>query len=103
MMDNLLIVIQIATGIGMGLGMYILTSLSSRIRQMERWKVDKGHLKTQMEVIDERFRGIDLRIKDARDFNNQDHSRLEKRVMAMQSAVDEIKDCLSKMARQKEC
>ncbi len=77
--------------------------LNGRIRKVEDWKVDKGYLKGKLEIIEEKFLSMERVFTMNIDVNKEDHVRLEGRVVAVQATMEEVKDCLNKMARNKEC
>ena len=77
--------------------------LNTRLKKVEDWKVDKGFCKTRLALIDEKFSGIEARISDWKSFNSQDHARIEKRLVSMGESIEDIKDCMNKIANNREC
>ncbi len=77
--------------------------LNNRLRQVEDWKVDKGFCKTQGKLLDERFHGVDARFDDWLKINTRDHERIDGQLVYIRASMEEIRDCVNKIANQKEC
>lgn len=103
MTPTVLTIINIAMGVVMALALFILNSFSGRLKEVEKWKVNKGEITGLKETLDERFRGIDQRIHDISQYNSLDHKRLETRFVAVQTNIEEIKKCLNLIAQGKDC
>lgn len=99
--------VQIIDGVIIGLFTFLIGviwyQLNNRIRKVEDWKVDKGYCKTRGLLLDERFSGIGARIGDMKDSNNRDHEKLDDQLLHMRTTMDEIRDCMVKLAGNKKC
>ena len=84
--------------------------LNRRIQKLEDWKVDKGFCKTNNKLLQEKFAGIHGRINDWKEDNAKDHRRMEGTLRDIDSGLQvhgnmlaDVKECLVKIANNKEC
>jgi len=103
MTPTVLTIINIAMGVVMALALFILNSFSGRLKEVEKWKVNKGELANFKEVIGSRFDGLERRIDDGLQYKEHDITRIDNRLSDLQGSVEDVKKCLNLIAQGKDC
>lgn len=97
---------EIASGI-MALFLFLLgigwAQLNHRLKRVEDWKVDKGFCKTKGQLLSVQFNGIERRLTDSNSFNVRDHEKIDDQLEHMRGMLEEMRDCLIKLANNRPC
>ena len=77
--------------------------VNGRIKKVEQSKVDCKYCDLKENVVLERFKGFDGRFEDMKSVNSRDHEKICENLALQMATLTEVRDCMVKMAADKEC